>query len=201
MPSVLTPFVRSDAQGEVLAETFLHPDEEMTLAELSRRTDVLPAVVHKEVSRLVDMGVLLDRRQGNNRLVRVNQTHPLFDSMEQILLATYGPVPVLRELLTPITGVEKAFIYGSWAARRNGATGPFPHDIDVLVVGMLSLDDVVDIETEARDRLGIDVNIHRVTPEAWRDSEENQFLSTVKARPLVALLERGPDGRPEIANA
>ena len=119
LPSMLTPFVRSDAVGAILAEVFLHSGE-YTLAELARRTGVLPAVVHKEVSRLVDADVLTDRRQGNNRLVAVNDSRPLVTPIREIVAAAYGPVPVLRELLHGVQGVREAFIYGSWAARRSG---------------------------------------------------------------------------------
>jgi hypothetical protein len=102
LPSALTPFVRSDAVGAILAEAFLRPGAECTLAQLARRTGVLPAVVHKEVTRLVQSGVLLDRREGNNRLVRVNESHPLFEPMREIIAATHGPIPVLRELLAGV---------------------------------------------------------------------------------------------------
>jgi DNA-binding transcriptional ArsR family regulator len=189
LPSMLTPFVRSDAVGAILAETFLDPGER-TLAQLARRTGVLPAVVHKEVSRLVDAGVLMDRREGNNRLVKVDQSHPLFAPMSEIIAATYGPVPVLRDLLSKAEGVAEAFIYGSWAARRSGVSGPFPHDVDVMVIGDLPVDALVSIQTAARERMGIEVNIHRATIQDWSERKANPFLAEVASRPAVALLQR-----------
>lgn len=188
LPGLLTPFVRSDAVGAILAEVFVHPDVELSLAELARRTEVAQAVVHKEVSRLVVAGVLLDRRDGNNRLVRVNRDHLLFVPMQQIIAATYGPVPVLRELLGGVDGVRQAFIYGSWAARRSGEAGLFPHDVDVLVVGALSVDDLLDVQAVARDRLGTDVNIHRVTQQVWADRAADAFLLQVSSRPMIELI-------------
>lgn len=131
----LTPFVRSDAVGAILAETLGHPEREFTLAELGRRTDTSGPVVHREVGRLVDSAVLRDRYEGRNRLVSANADHPLFALMRELIAATYGPVPVLRELFDGIDGVEELLIYGSWAARRSGESGEFPNDLDVLVVG------------------------------------------------------------------
>jgi DNA-binding transcriptional ArsR family regulator len=186
---MLTPFVRSDAVGAILAEVFLHADE-LTLAELARRTGVLPAVVHKEVSRLVEAGVLADRRQGNNRLVRADESHPLYGPMSEIVAASYGPVPVLKALLARADGVGAAFIYGSWAARRSGQPGGFPRDVDVMVVGDLSVDDLVAIQAEARAQLGLDVNIHRTTAQDWKDRGNNPFLAEVASRPVVELFRR-----------
>src|SRR5699024_914015 len=50
----LTPFVRSDAVGAILAESLGHPDREFSLAELGRLTGVSGPVVHREVGRLVE---------------------------------------------------------------------------------------------------------------------------------------------------
>jgi len=187
-PSALTPFVRSDAQGAVLAETLGHPENEVSISELSRRTASSLATTHREVQRLIRSGVLVERRDGNNRLVRANQEHPLFALMSQLVVETYGPQPVLRALLADVPGVVEAFVYGSWAARRTGTEGPFPRDIDVMVVGSLALDDLLDIQERARALLHREVNIHRTTVADWHSPDGNPFLTTVRSRPLVPLV-------------
>jgi hypothetical protein len=144
-------------------------------------------VAHREIGRLVEAGVFSDRRGGNNRLVAVNRDHPLYTPMNEIIQATYGPVPVLRELLDGVPGVQDAFVYGSWAARRSGEAGAFPHDIDMLVIGDLEVDELVNIEQAARDRLGVVVNIHRTSAQAWQHRAGNPFLETVASRPRIAL--------------
>jgi len=187
LPCVLTPFVRSDAVGAILAEAFLHPSQELSLAEIARRTGVSGPVVHKEVSRLVETRVFTDRRDGNNRLIQVNTRHPLYAPMEQIIAATYGPVPVLTDLLGKVPDRPEAFIYGSWAARRAGEAGPPPRDVDVLVIGDMPVDDLLDVQEAARDRLGMDVNVHKTTRHAWRNRNDDPFLAQVASRPLVPL--------------
>jgi len=186
-PSLLSPFLRSNAQGAVLAETMINPDQELSIAEIARRADVLPAVAHREVTRLIDADVLTDRREGNNRLTRPNIEHPLYSLMAQLVTETYGPVPVLRDLLADCEGVKDAFIYGSWAARRNGAPGPPPRDVDVLVVGKPSRTKLLDIADAAREKLRQEVNIHVTAPEAW-SAKTDPFLATVASRPMVALI-------------
>lgn len=190
LPSTLTPFVRSDVSGALLAETLGHPDEEFSLAELGRLIGAGPGVVHKEIGRLVGAGVLRDRTVGRNRMVRANVEHPLFSLMGDLIAATYGPIPVLRELLAGIDGVAAAYIYGSWAARRQGEAGEFPRDIDVLVVGVAPRRALADAAGKASARIGVDVNISRVSPEEWAADEPSPFLATVKSRPMVELLSR-----------
>ncbi|WP_344098645.1 winged helix-turn-helix domain-containing protein [Myceligenerans crystallogenes] len=159
---------------------------EISVSEVARRAEVLPAVAHREVSRLIEAGVLKDRRDGNNRLVSANTQHPLWSLMSQLVAETYGPVPVLRDLLREIPGVDQAFIYGSWAVRRSGTAGPPPRDVDVLVVGQPSRGDVLDVAEVAGQRLRTEVNIHLVSREAW-DARSDPFLKTVADRPLIAL--------------
>ncbi len=184
----LTPFVRSDAVGAVLAEMFAHPDRELSLAELGRRTGVSAPVVHREVGRLVESGVLRDRHEGRNRLVRADDAHPLHAIMRDLIAATYGPVPVLRELFADVAGVDQLLIYGSWAGRRAGEGGAFPNDLDVLVIGEAPRRELGQLATEAGERIGLPVNVTRLTEAEWDADEPSSFVSTIRSRPLVDVL-------------
>lgn len=184
----LTPFVRSDAVGAILAELLGHPDREFSLAELGRRAGVSGPVVHREVGRLIESDVLRDRHEGRNRLVRANEQHPLFALMRELISATYGPVPVLRELFDGVDGVEEVLIYGSWAARRAGESGAFPNDIDVLVIGSASRRALSAIATAAGERLDLPVNVTRLGRDEWEAEEPSPFVSTVRSRPIVDVL-------------
>lgn len=186
--SQLTPFVRSDAVGAILAETLGHPEQEVSLAELGRRTGVSGPVVHREVERLIDAEVLLDRFEGRNRLVRANVDHPLFVHMRELIASAYGPVPVLRELFAGVEGAEDLLIYGSWAARRAGESGAFPNDVDVLVVGDVSRRLLADVAAKASSAVGLPVNVTRVSSKDWASEDPSPFVTTLRSRPLVDVL-------------
>jgi hypothetical protein len=173
----------------------LDPTVELTFATVARRAGVLPAVAHRELTRLIEADVLRDRRDGNNRLVRANTEHPLWSLMSQLVTETYGPVPVLRGLLADVSGVIESYLYGSWAARRAGQAGPPPRDLDVLVVGTASRTVLLDVAEAARETLHIEVNIHRTSAEAWA-ARTDPFLATVASRPKVQLTG-AETGRPE----
>ena len=132
--STLAPLLRNAAQGDLLAQTLLHPDRKFSLSDLRRLTGHGLSMVHKEVNLLVDGSVLLDRRAGRRRQVSANPDYPLIGPLTTMVEATFGARPVICEVLEDLTGVEDAFIYGSWAARHSGESGPLPHDIDVIVV-------------------------------------------------------------------
>jgi len=192
-PSALLPLLRSRLQGDVLALTYLNPDREYSISELAALIDATVKNVHTEAARLVKHGLLQGRKVGNVRLVRAALDHPLVEPLTDLMALTYGPLPVLTELLSPIEGVLEAYIYGSWAARYLGQAGPPPNDVDVLVVGepgRYALDEVAEA---ARARLQREVNVQRMPTEVWQEQPSaDPFIATVKSRPLVRLKLDGP---------
>jgi len=182
----LAPFLRSNTQGAILALLLLDPDDAFSLVDVARAVDAPPAVVHKEVSRLVDAGVLRDSRQGRSRLVRANPDYRLLRPLTELIAGTYGPVPILSRELTDIRGIDAAYIYGSWAALHEGGAAGQPRDIDVLVVGDAARSALNEAAAAAEGRLHTPVNITKVSTEAWASSDD-PFLVTVRSRPMVRL--------------
>lgn len=69
-PPPLLPLLRSQAQGELLALLYLHPEREYSLTEAAGLIGVSVKTVHAEASRLVASGFAADSRRGNVRLLR-----------------------------------------------------------------------------------------------------------------------------------
>ncbi len=185
--SLLLPLLRSPFQGELLAWLYLHPDAEYSLIELARRLGVSHATASREADRLAAAGLVLERRLGNVRLIRANQATVVARPLTDLLAVTYGPMAIMDELLAPVAGVDRAYIYGSWAARYRGEPGPVPGDLDVLIVGTADPDDVYEAARAAEHRLGREVNARIVSPAAWSGATTDPFLTSVRSRPLVEL--------------
>jgi DNA-binding transcriptional ArsR family regulator len=187
-PPALLPLLRSQVQGELLALLYLHPDGEYSLTDAARHIGVTPRAVHAEASRLVAGGLVADRRVGNTRLLRAATGTLLTRPLTELLAVTYGPLPVLTEALRSVPGAERAYIYGSWAARYRGDVGPVPVDVDVLVIGTADLDDLEEAVRQCEPVLGREVSIRRIRPDVW-DGEgvADPFLASVKSKPLVEL--------------
>ncbi|CAM5567353.1 hypothetical protein SAVIM338S_04761 [Streptomyces avidinii] len=185
-PSLL-PILRSRMQGELLALVLLHPEREYSISELAADVGVTPTAVLREVDRLAGGGILTDRRVGRSRLVKARTDTPLYRPLSELMAVFFGPVPVLTDALAGLEGVERAYIYGSWAARYNGEPGLPPADVDVLVVGAPDADALFDLAEEASGRLRREVNVHRVSVEAWEARTGDPFLTSVRERPLVQL--------------
>ncbi|MCL2652594.1 MAG: winged helix-turn-helix domain-containing protein [Propionibacteriaceae bacterium] len=192
-PPALLPILRSGVQGDVLATAYLSPDREFSVTELAGLAAASLKATAQEVGRLVDAGLLVDRRSGNQRLVRRPEPSRIVTSLGDLLAATYGPLPVLAEELVGVDGVDQAFLYGSWAARHEGEPGGVPGDVDVLIIGSTPLDILDTVGEKATTRLHRAVNIRRLAKSHWDDPPvRDTFISQVKQRPLVEIPVKEP---------
>ena len=133
-------------------------------------------------------GLIADRRVGNTRLLRAADGTPLTRPLTDLLAVTYGPLPVLTDALRSVPGVERAYIYGSWAARYVGEIGPVPADVDVLAIGTVDLDDLEEAARQCQPVLRREVNIRRIRADVWdAEGASDPFLTSVRSKPLVEL--------------
>ena len=183
----LLPLLRSQTQGLMLAELYLHPDREFSLTDLASRTGSNVKTMHTEANRLTEAGFIKGHKVGNVRMLSADTTHRLAGPLGGLMIATYGPEPVLAELLGGQPNVRDAFIFGSWAARSAGIAGGIPQDIDVVVVGRPDRDQIFEIAEMAQKKLGVEVNIRVVRPERWDNPDGDHFTLHVQDSPLVRL--------------
>lgn len=189
----LLPLLRSRAQGDIIAWVILHPGERFSLTRIADAVGVSVPTVMREIDRLEDAGLVTVQRSGNQRMVEADTNNSVYRPLAELLAVTFGPKPALAEALADVSGIERAFIYGSWAARYNETPGPVPGDIDVLVIGHPSRAALDDAIYDVEKRLHREVNVRRISPEGWHGaSDDDPFVSTVLSRPVVDLIG-GPD--------
>jgi hypothetical protein len=172
-----------------MALLYLHPEDEYSLTEAANAIGANLPAVHYEVAKLSEGGLITTRKRGNLRLIRAVTDSPLTRPLTDLLAVTYGPLPVLTDLIAGVEGITEAYIYGSWAARYRGEPGPAPADVDVLIVGAADPDDLDEVAERAQVTLGRPVNIRRIRPETWSVSQPTDpFIKSVKSRPLVTIV-------------
>lgn len=195
-PSLL-PILRSQQQGELLALLLGDPELEASLSALGERIGMPTPSVHREIERAERAGLVTSRKVGNTRLVRAATHSPYFEGLADVLTKAFGAPRLLSDALAPVSGVERAVVFGSWAARFAGEPGDRPvGDIDVLVLGDPDRDEVFARIRPVEERLGRPVQLtFRST--RWLDEGEGAFHDTVVGRPMVGIplsVDGGRDG-------
>ncbi len=185
-PSLL-PIFRSQQQAEILALLLGDPEHELSLTDIAARTGTPHPSVYREVERAEAAGLVTSRKVGNTRLVRANTESAYYSGLADVLTRAFGVPAVIADAVRGVSGIDDAFIYGSWAARHAGEPGIRPvGDIDVLVLGEPNRHVLYAELARAEERLGrrIQVTVRRA---GWLNSGTGQFHATVTSRPLLRI--------------
>ena len=186
---LLAPIFRSDGQARLLSAILLG-EGELSLTELAARAELAYPTAHREVARLLDAGILVERQVGRTRLLSANPDSALVPPLREILQIVTGPVIMLTHELAEVEGIESAFLYGSFAARLRGVDGPPPNDIDLMVIGSPDADHVYEVCDRVEESVHRPVNATILTRAEL--SVDSGFLDQVRANPTVPIIGELP---------
>ncbi|BES73219.1 hypothetical protein RE428_42370 [Marinobacter nanhaiticus D15-8W] len=172
---------------KVLRILFLHPEETFSIAELIEQAGAGSGAVQREISRLVDSGlvaVTMDRRQ---KRYTANQKAPVYPELASLVAKTLGPVQQVERALDPIEDqLVLALIYGSVARNSDHADS----DIDLMIVSdSLTLEDVFNVlePVEASLMRTINPTLYKCDEFERRRAEDNPFLRKVLGGQYILL--------------
>jgi predicted nucleotidyltransferase len=149
------------ARRDVLAATLLEPGRWWYLSDLARRLGRAPSSLQRELASLSEAGILRQRRDGNRVYFQADQACPVFAELAGLMAKTAGLVDVLREALAPLRSrIRVAFVHGSVARGTERSSS----DVDLLLVGTVSLAKVAPALRRAEARLGRPVNVTLYSP-------------------------------------
>src|SRR5262245_2635317 len=130
----LVDIVSSRGKAELLRLLFGIEKREFHLRELARQSRLALGTVQQELARLLRVGLVTSRKDGNRVYYRANANNPVYTDLRSIVLKTAGLVDGLREALGD-SGVEVAFVFGS-VAKESAEPGS---DVDVMIIGSVGL--------------------------------------------------------------
>jgi len=181
---MITTILGSKARHAILQYLLLNPEQEFYLREIVRLTRFAPRTIQKELDNLVKQDLLKERRSGNRRYLKANSEHPLFRSLQELILKSAGFIGVLRDALGE-QDIDFALVFGSMASGEAKAGS----DIDILIVGDIGLREAVRRLAGIHDQLGREVNPVVWTNEEYQHRliEKDHFLSEVMKSPHLVI--------------
>ena len=182
----LLPILRSRGQAEILCAVLANPNREWTLGELAKVSGQSLPTVQREVERAELAALVESRRMGRQRLVKAGPSQ-IAIMLANLLLWSYGPKFVIAEEFGGIKGIDRLFIFGSWAARYHGVDGYPPQDLDVLVIGDANLSDVFRAAHAASNKLQLEVNPKLFSHTWWENKTGSGFRMEIERRPIVEI--------------
>lgn len=184
--AALSPILRSDTQGMILAQLFMNPGDDFSISELARQANTSAPTAMREVERLLESQLVIQRTVGRARLIQVNTKHELHDAIRKIVAYSYGPAAVLPAALYGIEGLEQALLYGNYAAYLKKERASDSPEIDLLLVGYVNRIEASNAAKRVEGYLDRSVNVKFVGSQDW-ESESSDFVKGAKAASLVPL--------------
>jgi predicted nucleotidyltransferase len=178
----------SSTQQRLLALLFSQPERSFYARELISLAGSGSGAVQRELSRLVQSGLLTVRNIGNQKHYQANSKAPIFAELSSIVIKSFGIADKIRHALLSLESqIVFAFIYGSVAKNEIHAGS----DIDVMIVAdNLTLEDVFVIMQPLESQLGRKINPTLYKPEEFsqRKKSKNPFLTKVLAGTIIPLI-------------
>lgn len=172
----------SRLRARVLGWLLSHPDERFFVRQLESLLGEDSTNLSRELARLRDLGILVCQSEGRQRYYQANRRCPVFPELQQLALKTSGVADVLRAALKPLDArIRAAFVFGSVAKGEPSAES----DVDLMVIGEVTIRELVSALAEAQRRLGREVN-----PTVYSPKEFAQ--KAAKGQPFVRNVLHGP---------
>lgn len=122
---------KSKIRQALLTLFFTNPSQKYYLQELSRMLGYSAGSIRRELLRFQTDDLFNTDRVANLLYYSINTKHPLYKELKSIVSKTVGVEGSLKKTLSSFKKIKIAFIYGSFATRREKAAS----DIDLMIIG------------------------------------------------------------------
>ena len=183
--NALSVLLSSRVMAEVFRLLFGLLPARIHIREIQRQSGLAVGTVRQELLRLANLGIVHATIDGNRTYYEAAQNHPLYPEIRSMVLKTVGLVDVIRESLRG-ADVQVAFVFGSLAQGAERADS----DIDLMVIGNLTLRQLSQKLAGVGDKLGREINPHVLTPSDFvrRRNEADHFIANVLAFPKLFVI-------------
>jgi len=174
-------------RGAVLALLYGRADQSFYTRQIAREIDASVGAVQRELENLSKVGLIVRNSVGNQVFYQANRDSPIFLEMRTLVNKTIGVFSVLRSALATLSKrIVVAFVYGSVAREEETAQS----DIDLMVVGDATLDDVLSRLSAVEKAIGRPVNptVYSVVEFKSKLASGNHFVTAVLKGKKVFLL-------------
>jgi len=177
---------KSKTRQRILQLFFSDDGKEYYLRELERILNISVANIRRELLSLEKSGIFKKKILGNLVYYSVNKQSPIFNEIKQIVSKTIGLEFLLKNLLKKVPKIKIAFIFGSFAQKKEDSFS----DVDLMIIGNPDEDLLVSRITKTESRINREINYHIFSPADWNRKlkENNSFLENILSRAKVFLI-------------
>ena len=177
---------RSKTREAILALYFSHPEKKYYLRQLEKILHFPVQNIRRELINLEKNSIFKREKSGNQVFYFLNRKSPIYSDIRNIISKTIGIENQIRESLSGISGIKKAFIFGSFA----DGTQDTLSDIDIIIMEDIDEDVLIEKISRLENKFEREINYHIYSEKEFRErrNEENSFISKILSKPVIFLI-------------
>ena len=181
----IADFLFTPGQQRMLTPLFLHPNSDYSLTELLKFYGSGRGAGQHQIEKLVDAGVLVERKMGNQRRLSINKGFSLYPELLAICHKSFGLVERFRNALTDLRHeIDEAFIFGSVARNEDKHTS----DVDIMIIGQLQQAEVMDRIVSLENEIGRSIHVNLYEPDEWNViKRQDLIIRSILDKPTLRI--------------
>ena len=184
--SVLPKILSSKIRADIFRLLFGVNQNDLHMRDIERQSNFAIGTIQSELKKLVGLGLVLKRRDGNRLYFRADTDHPLYPDIRNIVLKTSGLADVLKDAFHDEPAIQIAFVFGSIATGSEKAAS----DVDLMVIGRIGLRKLAKLLSGIAENIGREINPHVLTPMELlnRRKKNDHFINRVMDEPKLFVI-------------
>lgn len=126
---MLETLISSKTRIKLLLKFFLNTNSKSYLRNLESEFGESTNAIRLELNKFESAGMLTSTMEGNKKFFQVNQTHPLFREIHNMVLKYVGLDQILEKVIRKIGNLNLVYLVGDYANGKDSGI------IDLLLVG------------------------------------------------------------------
>lgn len=169
---MLEALISSRTRIKLLLRFFLNPGTTAYLRGLAEEFDESTNAIRVELNRFEDAGMLVSESQGNKKMYKANDRHPLFGDVRSIMMKHIGIDQIIEVVINRMGKLEKLYLTGDYAKGKD--TGI----IDLAFVGdVINKEYLVNMVGKAEKLIDRKVRFVTYTHEEWETQQNSKGQS------------------------
>lgn len=163
---MLSTLISSKTRIKLLMKLFLNPGIKAHLRGLAEDFGESTNAVRVELNRFEEAGMLVSEAEGNKKLFKANEKHPLFGDINSLVRKYVGVDRIIETVIERMGDVEKVFLTGDYADGRDSGV------VDLVFVGNIDRRYLVQLTEKAEHLVEKKIKYLIYTNEEWKANKE-----------------------------
>ncbi len=167
---MLETLISSRTRIKLLLRLFLNPGTTAYLRGLADEFDESTNSVRVELNRFEEADMLISESQGNKKIYKANDKHPLFRDIHSILLKYIGVDRIIEAIIGRMGNLEKVYLSGDYAKGKDSGI------IDLVFIGEIDKNYLVEMVGKAEQMIDKKVRFITYDSQEWSLSKVDHFV-------------------------